>query len=320
MNIKLLAAEEAWKVHGYLVKKLYADGKKPNALRLPYAEINLGIKKDKKWVAMASIFRNDAFENTGMVGNYECVDEAEVANFLFTEIENTSRQIGFTNLIGPMHGDTWHSYRFSLLPKNPFLMESLHNQYYPAQWQQNGFIDWADYQTNIEVVNHDVLQTEADAYFADKELTIRPFNHKKAIEDLKKIHAFCTRVFVHNFMYTPISEPDFLALYTPLLPYLKPSLIDIVMDKDKMVGLIFAIDNLYTAKEVIVKTIARDLSDEYKGLAHHLAAKFQHKAVNLGYETMLHAYFHVENKSSRVSSNYDGQLYQKHVLYKKELN
>ena len=92
------------------------------------------------------------------------------------------------------------------------------------------------------------------------------------------------------------------------------------MDKDKIVGLIFAIDNLHGKKEVIVKTIARDLSEEYKGLAHHLAAKFQHKAWTMGYETMLHAYFHVENKSSRVSSNYDGKLYQQHVLFKKELN
>jgi hypothetical protein len=319
MEIKLLAAEEAWEVHGYLVEKLYKADIKPNALRLPYAEVNVGVKRNKKWVAMASIFSNDAFEYSGMVGNYECVDNAEVAKFLFDEIENSARQKGFTDLIGPMHGDTWHSYRFSLLPKKPFLMESLHNQYYPAQWQQNGFTNWAEYQTNIEAIKKDIPQTEADFYFADKNLTIMPFNNKKSIEDLKKIHAFCTQVFVHNFMYTPISEPDFLALYTPLLPHLKPSLIDLVLDKDKMVGLIFAIDNLYTPQEVIVKTIARDLSDEYKGLAHHLAAKFQHKAFKMGYETMLHAYFHVENKSSRVSSNYDGQLYQQHVLYRKEL-
>lgn len=319
MEIKKLTTEEAWLVHGQLVEKLYADGKKPAALRLPYAEVNLALYKSQECLAMASIFKNDEFENVGMVGNYECVEDPEAAKFLFDEIGNAALALGLNDLIGPMHGDTWQSYRYSLLPQTPFLMESLHCPYYPEQWQQNGFSVWAQYQTNKELIKHKVLQKDADAYFTDKQLTIRQFDSINAIDDLKKIRAFCTQVFVHNFMYSSISEAEFLALYTPLLPLLKPGLIDIVMDNDKMVGLIFAIDNLYANKEVIVKTIARDLSDNYKGLAHHLAAKFQYKAWSMGYETMLHAYFHVDNKSSRVSSNYDGQMYQQHVLYKKEL-
>ena len=240
IEIKELSASEAWYIHEELVNKLYVKGEKPNPLRLPYAKVVLAVRKNKEWLAIACIFKNDFFNNMGMIGNYECINDDHISNMLLNAIENAARKLGFADLIGPMHGDTWHSYRFSLLPKAPFLMESVHQKYYPSQWQQNELAIWAEYQTNKEWIKHDFPQAEADAYFTNKQLTIKPFNIKRAIDDLKEIHAFCARVFVHNYLYSPISQADFLALYTPLLPYLKPSLIDMVMDKDKIVGLIFA--------------------------------------------------------------------------------
>ncbi len=316
--LKQLTPEQSLVEHSNLVARLYST-KKPNAINVKMAINNLAIFSNGEVQAVASLFSNNVIKGTLMVGNYECINDDGIAQFLFNAISKLANQMGLTTLIGPMHGDTWNSYRYSLLPKSPFFMEYIHQAYYINQWQKFGFSIWAKYQTNIENIDSNFHLDNAASYFDSKGLCNRPFNIDQPIEDLKKIHAFCSNVFVNNFLYSPISQDDFIAMYTPLLPFLKPALIDIVTQNDEIVGLLFAIDNLYATNEVIVKTIARDLSDEYKGLAHHMAANFQFKARKLGYETMLHAYFHVANKSSRVSENYNGQLYQQHILLKKEL-
>ena len=91
------------------------------------------------------------------------------------------------------------------------------------------------------------------------------------------------------------------------------------MDKDEMVGLLFAIENRFNPKEIIVKTIARHPAEKYKGLAHMFSALFHHDLIEMGVKIMLHAYFHVDNNSAKVSSNYGGEMYQQHVLLSKSV-
>ena len=126
-------------------------------------------------------------------------------------------------------------------------------------------------------------------------------------------------LFADNVLFSPISQTDFIELYKPILPYLDENLIDFVQDQDKVVGLLFAVKNHYNPKQVIVKTIARNPDDKYKGLANIMAANFYKKAIEMGYKSMLNAYFHLDNKSASVSKKYGGRMHQKHALFQLEL-
>jgi hypothetical protein len=168
-------------------------------------------------------------------------------------------------------------------------------------------------------VRPEVELPDYKAYFESVELTIRDFNPEDAENEFKKLHQFCMSSFKNNVMFSPISQEDFVGLYMPMVPHLNPRLINFVFDKDEMVGLFFAIENLYKPNEVIVKTIARKLDRKYRGLGHYMAALFYQKFIDMKFDTMLHVYFHVSNKSSQVSSKYGGRSYQKHVLFQKDL-
>ena len=89
------------------------------------------------------------------------------------------------------------------------------------------------------------------------------------------------------------------------------------MDGNELVGLLFAVENHFNPTQVIVKTIARNPAEKYKGLANMFASFFHSDLKKMKYETMLHAYFQIANNSANVSSNYGGELYQQHVLLEK---
>jgi hypothetical protein len=158
-----------------------------------------------------------------------------------------------------------------------------------------------------------------DAFLEKRGLIVRRFDKSQATQELKLLYRFCMQLFSDNVLFSPISETNFIGMYEPILSYLDENLIDFVEDKSEVVGLFFAVKNHYQPTQVIVKTIARNPHEKYKGLANIMSAHFYRKAIEMGYESMLNAYFHLDNKSANVSQNYGGSLYQSHVLLQLEL-
>ena len=218
-----------------------------------------------------------------------------------------------------MCGDTWHSYRFSVLDKPRFFMEAVHQSYYLQQWKDAGFEVYAKYQTNSEEIDQKLKLPDFEEYFGVKGIAVRNFNMAKSESELKLLHGFCMELFKNNVLFSPISEQDFIAMYQPVLAYLNPELIYFFMDGDDLVGLLFAVENHFNPKQVIVKTIARNPAEKYKGLATMYSAKFLFDLKSMNYETMLHAYFHLNNNSKDISTKYGGKRYQQHLLLHKRV-
>jgi L-amino acid N-acyltransferase YncA len=78
------------------------------------------------------------------------------------------------------------------------------------------------------------------------------------------------------------------------------------------------VPDVYQPGRVIVKTVARHPADKYKGMAQMLSARFVKKALQKGFNTMIHAYMHIENRSNKVSTNFGGgDNTRHHVLFKR---
>lgn len=303
----------------YLIDQLYPSTIKPRLTNIQNATCIVTVSDGSELLGFVACYLNSSYPQHLILGNFECENNIEASKMLFDEATKVALDNGRKYLLGPMNGSTWFTYRYSLENQAPFFMETIHRPYYVDLWQSYGFAISESYQTNIEDFNTHTPLPDVQEYLAKRQLSIRKFNKEDTLSELKILHSFCMQLFAENVLFSPISQTNFIALYQPILDYLDEELIDFVLEEDKVVGLFFAVKNHYNPEQVIVKTIARNPDNKYKGLANIMAANFYKKTMVMGYKSMLNAYFHLDNKSASVSKNYGGRLHQKHALFQIEL-
>ncbi|NJK83849.1 MAG: hypothetical protein HC912_08600, partial [Saprospiraceae bacterium] len=93
--------------------------------------------------------------------------------------------------------------------------------------------------------------------------------------EMKRYFTFCKSAFCQNFLYTEISEAQFLAKYMPLKKVLNSEFVLIAEHEGNMVGLMLALHDFYCKheKRLDCKTIARNSSMQYVGVAHELTSR-----------------------------------------------
>ncbi|WP_420325072.1 hypothetical protein [Mameliella sp.] len=249
---------------------------------------------------------------TATIGEFRC-DSAEAGAALLRSICDEVRAKGKNRVLGPMSGDTWHSYRLVTESDGtpPFLMEPQSGPHDLAAFEAAGFSPLSRYVSarvapeagigpapvpipGIKIANWD--GSAAEAHFAE-------------------VHGLSTRAFAGNAFYQPIGLEAFLALYTPFVPLLKPELIFTARDEDTgaLVGYLFGIPNYghgANPDTVILKTYA----SLRHGLGHHLAHAFHVGARELGYAQVIHALIHENNASADRSRRHGGEVFRRYAL------
>lgn len=304
----LLQEMQQWIAQSY-------TGQKPTVSNASGAFQAITVRENGQLQAFCLCYENPSFPEYLMLGNYQCTTSGEAAAALFQEADKTARQRGKKHLLGPMNGSTWHAHRFTENLKTPYFLELNHLPYYPQQWVEAGFKVEERYVSQEATLEENLIPpADDDAFFQQKGLHFRPFS----ADSLEPVHAFCNEVFARNNLFSPISQDAFIALYQPVLPILDPELIDLAFDGDQLVGLLFAVPDVYQPGRVIVKTLARHPGYKYHGIAQMLSIRFLKKALKKGFNTMIHAYMHVENRSNKVSSDFGGgDNTRHHVLFRK---
>src|SRR5262245_56511478 len=112
-----------------------------------------------------------------------------------------------------------------------------------------------------------------------------------------------------NLPSTPIDEAAFLVQYAPIRPHLRPELV-LLAEKDRaLIGYVFAIPDLLQARRgvpvdtVIVKTLAVHPDHGGLGLGSLLIARCHKAAHKAGFRRAIHALFHEDNCSGRISGH-----------------
>ena len=115
-----------------------------------------------------------------------------------------------------MDGDTWHRYRLNVGPFDdpPFLLEPYNPPWYEPLWTANGFAVLERYFSKrvdpATVVAY--LEGKArDALGAGYKL--RRLDPSRFQAELGVIYELSRRIFARNFLYTEISEDEFVRLY-----------------------------------------------------------------------------------------------------------
>lgn len=220
--------------------------------------------------------RDDAGLPFGMIGFFEAVEGAsgrEAAAAVLAEGVRWLRETGAGTIVGPMDGDTWHRYRLNAGPlgsdaEPPFLLEPYNPPFYPDLWEAAGFrvletyaSTWADTATVARRLEPRHREALAAGY------RLRPFAALRFEDELAAIYDLSTRIFAGNFLYSEISEDDFIDLYAGSRAVIDPALIWFAESPQREdVGFLFAYPDLFRA--VAAMRGRRDLTAKLRFLWH----------------------------------------------------
>lgn len=264
----------------------------------------------------------------GLIGHYAAVDQTAAVQLLQLSCAQLAAQ-NCTIAIGPMDGNTWRRYRLVVEHRDvpPFFLEPDHPGDWPDHFTASGFTILSNYISTL-TDNLTQLDSRLDPVArraANRGITLRALNLDDLDADLHQIYRVSTAAFARNFLYTPIEEAEFVAMYRPLQPYLQPELILIAEQAGQPIGFIFALPDVAQAQRgqlidtVIIKTVAVCPNHQIGGLGSLLVARCQEIAQSLGYSRAIHALMHEVNDSRNISRRYHSSVIRRYALFGKIL-
>ncbi|MBL7825139.1 MAG: hypothetical protein JNJ57_00805 [Saprospiraceae bacterium] len=277
-------------------------------------------------LARIAIYQNPEIELNGqlciMLGAYECIDNPDVSKQMFNVVfEYLNEQNNLGQVIGPMDGSSWNTYRFvsEENPMSPFLLEPFAKPWYPAQWKAAGFTSLMRYRSNIAGLSPE-LEVDflpAQQKFEAKGIVFRAVNQADEDAELLRLARFNLKAFQDAFLYTPISEQAFVDKNRKIWSMLDPEMVQLALFEHEICGLIFSYPDLLnpTGKTAVVKTLARLPGEQFRGLGDVLCARIVHVLLKKGYTSMIHALMRETNASLDNSSRFWGKSYKTYELY-----
>jgi GNAT superfamily N-acetyltransferase len=265
-------------------------------------------------------------ERLGLIGHFNATWDGgvELLHAATTELQDR----GCTLAVGPMDGSTWHNYRLvtDRGSEPPFLLEPQNPPEWPAQFEQAGFTPLAQYYSalNGDLSRQDPRGLRAEQRVGDFGIQIRSATAETLQRDLQQIYRISISAFANNFLYTPLSEPEFLEQYRRVLSYVNPRLVLMAEWNGDAVGFLFAIPDALQSQRghavdtAIVKTVAILPDPSLKGLGSLLVARAHRAAHDLGFKRCIHALMHESNTSLNISRHYAEPM-RRYTLYSRSL-
>ncbi|WP_148663591.1 hypothetical protein [Bosea vaviloviae] len=276
--------------------------------------------------ASCLIFRDaPAWEGrrTASVGRFRC-DSATAGRDLLARAAADLAAESYEALIGPMDGDTWHSYRLVTESDGspPFLMEPVSGAFDTEAFTAAGFTPLSSYVST---------RTTLDAAIAPEAVSIAGVSVKGGVSVkawdgsdaaglVRQLYAMSAAAFRNNAFFKPLDEQGFLKLYEPVMPLVDPRFVLFARNEaDALVGFLFGMpDRLEgaTPRTVILKTYA----SAQRGVGHLLADHFHRSARAAGFTHAIHALMHVDNISLERSARHSGTVFRRYALLGRRLD
>ncbi len=245
-------------------------------------------------------------------GNFTVKTNAAGREILIEAIEFV-RANGITQIIGPMNGDTWHSYRFVTESDDsaPYLLEPKNRPEEVEIFKSAGFVEISKYfSARVALIN-----TTKNTLAQSENLTVEAWDGSNPEELFAQVYELSSQAFSKNAFYKPIAEDEFMKMYLPMVPMMKRELIFFVRDEtESLVGFLFGIPNYSQGpqtKTVILKTYASLV----RGAGQLLAHSFHKAAFECGYNTAIHALIHDDNQSAQRSALEGATVFRRYGLF-----
>lgn len=224
------------------------------------------------------------------------------------------RDEGYEAVIGPMDGDTWHTYRAVTQSdgSKPFLMEPTSGPHDVAAFERAGFEPVANYVSararTSEAIGEQPKPLEG--------ISIVNWDGNAPKDFFGEVYDLSVQSFERNAFYKPITREAFLSLYMPYVPFLKKELIFFARDGERLAGFLFGIPN-YAQGAQTTTAIVKTYASKVRGTGHLLLDAFHRNALDHGYETTIHALIHADNISLQRSQSHGTEVFRRYTLFGK---
>ena len=268
----------------------------------------------------------------GLIGHYAASDENSGSQILRYACQRLGRS-GCTMALGPMDGNTWRGYRFITErgTEPAFFLEPDNPDVWPLHFTAAGFVALATYTSALDsdlTFESSGARSRLSAiaeHVSRMGITIRQASADHMDAELHRIFAVSLRSFHNNFLYTPVEEPEFLAQYRRLLPFVRQEFV-LFAERDSIpVGFLFGVPDALRIERgepsdtVIIKTVAVVPEYASAGLGTLLVARGREIARDLGYTRCIHALMHESNRS-RVISAKTAMTMRRYTLFARRLS
>lgn len=201
---------------------------------------------------ISSNLQDEAGRPLGMLGLFEALDHSAAIDGLFREAIGWLTERGVRTVVGPIDGDTWHSYRLNVGPDTepPFLMEPYNPVYYPEHWERNDFKHLEGYYS-LQVSDVAGVIERLDPKYRkalDAGYRLERLQAGRFEDELKRIYALSCKIFESNYLYSPISQAQFVELYMGARALVDPDLVFFARAADGTdAGFLFAFPDRFQA-------------------------------------------------------------------------
>ena len=257
----------------------------------------------------------------GLIGHYFASDATAGAALLRAACAELQRQ-RCTLAVGPMDGSTWQRYRFITERGGEpvFFLEPDNRDDWPLHFTSQGFVPLARYCSAITdriQVNEPRIEHLAASLFSQG-FSIRAIASDRFEEELSGIFTLALASFAGNFLYTPISEDEFLSQYRGIRTFIRPELTLIAENRGEVAGFLFALPDPNRTDTFIVKTLAVHPRFRGRGLGSVLLLHVNRVACGLGFRRSIHALMHEENVSTHISER-QAVVFRRYTLFARPL-
>ena len=294
----------------------------------PSSAVGIVLRAGDQICGHAALVNNPGIRIDGkptlLTGWYECIDDADAARVLLNSVCTVAKERGAERLLGPLNGDTWHSYRFAENPESrPFFLDIHHKPWYPQQFLSAGFSPCARYHSSrVELANLRIDRTERFLErYAGQGITVRELRTEDFQREIHGIYDISIQAFRENLYYTPLGWEEVMRLYMPLQNIVDSQFVLIAENREnRPLGFAFAIPDLYdkSGRTLVIKTVAVRPEPETRGLGTLLAELLHERGAHAGYKYAVHALMQDSNASTNVLRDHSS-IIRRYALYSRTL-
>jgi len=182
-----------------------------------------------------------AAPRTAQLGFFDCINDQAVAAELFARAADAARELGFTELIGPVDASFWLRYRQKVDHFHDFYFgEPTNPSYYPHLWANAG---WEIAHRYVSIFHRapsaefpDPLLPKSLARALDRGYRLLPLDMARWDEVFPRVHLLLTRLYARMPLFHPLPLDTFTAVFQGLRRIINPDLVTLAWRDDELVG------------------------------------------------------------------------------------
>lgn len=197
------------------------------------------IYRDKKIVGRfcITIYPKDSI---AYLGFFECVNDSDVAKFLFENACKYAKELGCNRIVGPVDASFWIKYRLkiNLFERQPYTGEPYNKDYYFDLFKENGYVVSEHYTSNI----YEKLETQEPLYddryntFVEKGYKIVSPKREEFDKVIRELYVLITALYSDFPIYKNIAYEDFEKVFADYKYIINMDMVKMAYHNDMAVG------------------------------------------------------------------------------------